>query len=724
MSTVELEIDGMTCAGCASRVEKALASVPGVSAASVNLALERASVESDGDARSLVTAVEKAGYAAWLKEDTDPEEQAARARAADRQAWVWVGVSVVLTLPFLVQMVAMALGIHALMMPYWLEPLLAAPVVFGAGARFFSGAWHAVLTRSGTMDVLVAMGTGAAYFYSLYLVLTLGAGSEGHLYFEAAAVIVTLVLFGKRLEAWAKQGTSAALRSLMNLRPATARRVDANGREETVAIEAVATGDVLIVLPGERIPVDGRILEGQSDSDESLITGESLPVPKKPGDPVTGGAVNGDGLLKVEAVAVGRDTTLSKITRLVERAQAGKAPVQKLVDRVSAIFVPTVLGIALVTFVGWLVAGYGLEQAVTAGVSVLVIACPCALGLATPTAMVAGTGAAAKAGILIKDIEAMERAASIDTVLFDKTGTLTEGHPVLSDTVDLSGVDTSDHLRLATALQRGSDHPLAKAFRSAFEAADGDAASLPSPRNFTNRPGEGVAGEVDGVSVALGNRALLSRLGVALDTNAAQKMEELGETVVYLVRDGKPAAVFGFRDAPRPMAVAALARLKERGLATGMVSGDSQAAADRVGRDLGMDLVLAGVRPDRKAKTVAARQQDGARVAMVGDGINDAPALVQADLGIAMGTGSDVALDAAPVTLMRSDLMLVPAVLDICRKTVSKIRQNLFWAFIYNVIGLPLAALGFLSPAVAGAAMAMSSVSVVTSSLLLRRWRP
>jgi Cu+-exporting ATPase len=718
MSGIELDIDGMTCAGCASRVEKALAGVAGVSAARVNLALERARVEGDVASEDLVDAVARAGYAAWRHDDVDPEARAARDRAEDRQAWLWLSVAVLLTLPFMIQMGLMMSGLGTFL-PVWLEPVVAAPVVFGAGARFFVGAWHAVKTRTGTMDVLVALGTGAAYFYSLALAVTQGAAVEGHLYFEAAAVIITLVLLGKRLEARAKAGTTAAIRGLMALAPETARRIADGGREEVVPISRVALGDRILVRPGERIPVDGTVVDGVSDVDESLVTGESVPAAKSSGGDVVGGALNIDGLLTIEATAVGKDGTLARIVRLVERAQGGKAPVQKLVDRVSAVFVPIVLGLAGVTFAGWLIAGQGIEPALIAAVSVLVIACPCALGLATPTAIVAGTGAAARAGILIKDVEALERAARIDTVLFDKTGTLTEGRPKLARAVACPGEDADALVRLAAVLQRGGDHPLAGAFH---DRAPSDSAP---PEGFRNHPGEGVSGRVGVLDLAIGNRAILGRLGLSVpDWASPDTVEAEGETVSFLIRDGDVVALFGFLDTPRPESAAAVARLRADGRSVAMISGDGEAVARRIAARLGIDDVAAEVRPDMKAGVVRARQKSGDKVAMVGDGINDAPALVQADLGIAMGGGAEIALDAAPVTLMRPDPSLVPATLDICRRTVAKIRHNLFWAFIYNVIGLPLAALGYLSPGVAGAAMALSSVSVVTSSLMLRRWRP
>ncbi len=626
MSTLDLDIDGMTCASCAGRVEKALNAVRGVTGAQVNLALERASVTGTAAPTDLVLAVETAGYAAWIRDEVDPEVSAARHRAEDRQAWLWLILAAILTLPFLVQMGAMTIGLHW-MMPYWLEPILAVPVVFGAGLRFFTGAWHALRTRTGTMDLLVALGTGAAYFFSLWLVLSQGPASEGHLYFEAAAVIITLVLFGKRLESRAKQGTSAAIRGLMELKPASARRESAMGDEETVPIGSVALGDILRVLPGERIPVDGRIVEGESSIDESLITGESVPVSKNVGDPVVGGAINGDGVLRLEATAIGKDSTLARIVRLVERAQGGKAPVQKLVDRVSAIFVPIVLGIAVLTFIGWMVSGGGLETSLIAAVSVLVIACPCALGLATPTAIVAGTGAAAKAGILIKDVEAMERAARIDRVLFDKTGTLTEGHPKLVHGRAVPGEDVEQAFRLALALQRSSDHPLAGAFRAASEDATD---ALPHPETFRNHPGEGISGRIDGRTLLLGNRALLTRNKIDLPEDIesdAAAAEREGATTVFLAQDGQLVAWFGLIDTPRPEAAGTVRLLQDRGIGVGLLSGDSQAVADRVAAMIGITDVTAGVKPDKKVDAVRAHQAEGQRVAMVGDGASTTPRL-------------------------------------------------------------------------------------------------
>jgi len=467
--------------------------------------------------------------------------------------------------------------------------------------------------------------------------------------------------------------------------------------------------------------VDGIVAEGQTSVDQAMITGESAPVMKTSGDPVTGGTINGDGLIRVTASAVGQDTTLARIVRLVERAQAGKAPIQKLVDRVSAVFVPVVLGLSVMTFMGWLVAGQGVEAALIASVSVLVIACPCALGLATPTAIVAGTGAAARAGILIKDVDAMERAARIDRVLFDKTGTLTEGRPALTTLQVSANISEEEALRTAASMQKSSTHPLASAVLAAH---DGPVGSL---EDVMNHPGEGISARIDGVSCAMGNHVLLDRLDVTLVDaifEEASAAEAQGQTVSFLVRESEVVAWFAFADRVRDDSEAAVSALRNAGLRVGMLSGDTEAVAEQVARRLGIEEVIAGVAPDRKAAAVKALQRDGYRTAMVGDGINDAPALVQADIGIAMGGGADIALDAAAVTLMRPAPTLVPAVLEICRKTVAKVRHNLFWAFIYNAIGLPLAALGFLSPALAGAAMAMSSVSVVVSSLMLRRWRP
>jgi Cu+-exporting ATPase len=604
----------------------------------------------------------------------------------------------------------------------FIELLLATPVQFVCGARFYRGAWKALRAKSGNMDLLVALGTTAAYLYSYYLMATLGQESAGRLYFEASAVVITLVMLGKFLEARAKRGTTAAIRQLMELRPQTARLRRADGSEQEVPVGDVLRGDRVIVRPGERIPVDGTVITGSSEIDESLITGESLPVEKAAGATVTGGAINGTGLLEVEATAVGEDSTLSKIIRMVENAQAGKAPVQRLVDRISAVFVPIVVGIAVVTFAGWLLYDGNFEHAFVAAVSVLVIACPCALGLATPTAIMTGTGAAARSGILIKDVASLERAHRIDAVIFDKTGTLTEGRPRVVSVHAVNGTE-DDVLRHAASVQQGSEHPLARAVLDVAAERGLQLAPLAEFRSFT---GLGVAGRAGNSEIAIGNRRFMSERGVdvSAESGRAGEWERRARTSVFVAVDGAVAGVLGISDPLREQSRAAIRSLADMGVRTLLLSGDAAGVAAEIGRQAGVSDARGELRPEEKARVVAELSAQGHAVGMVGDGINDAPALAAADVGIAMGTGTDIAMETAGITLMRADPRLVAAAIAASRATFRKIRQNLFWAFIYNVIGIPLAALGMLSPALAGAAMAMSSVSVVTNSLLLRRWKP
>jgi Cu+-exporting ATPase len=720
-----LPIAGMTCAGCARRVEKALAAVPGVRSADVNLMLERAEVVLDPDAvdeTRLAAAVRAIGYEVPAPSPVVESEAAAEPDASDAgRAELWhLATAAALTLPLLLPMLLRGLG-WSFHLPVWAELVLATPVQFASGARFYRGAWQALRARSGNMDVLVALGTSAAYFYSLWLVLRHGSMAMGHLYFEAAAVVITLVLLGKWLEARAKRSASAALRELMALRPAIAT-VLRGGQEVTVPVAEVRRGDLVLVRPGERVAVDGTVTDGTSELDESLLTGESMPVTRGVGEPVIAGSINGPGLFTVRAERLGRDTTLARITALVEQAQMGKAPIQRLVDRVSGAFVPIVVGFAALTFLGWLVAGGSLEEAMVAAVSVLVIACPCALGLATPAALVAGTGVAARAGILIKSIETLERAHAVGTVVFDKTGTLTRGKPEVSAVVPVPGTDEAGLLRLAASAQRGSEHPLGRALVAYAQARSLVAAA---PAAFTAFPGRGLEATVEDHTVLIGTAALMAERGLALDDLDAEAADlaRRGDSVSWVALDGRLAGLVGFRDAVRPEAAAAVQALAAQGISSVMLSGDHREAAVRVARDLGIAEVRAPVRPEAKALEVERLREQGV-VGMVGDGVNDAPALAAADVGIAMGTGADVALETAGITLMRPDPRLVPAAIDIARRTWRKIRQNLFWAFVYNVVALPLAALGLLTPALAGAAMALSSVSVVLNALTLRRWRP
>ncbi|KGX15067.1 heavy metal translocating P-type ATPase [Burkholderia pseudomallei] len=751
-TAIELDIAGMTCASCVGRVEKALAQVPGVARATVNLATEKATVDADADAHvdtaRLIDAVKRAGYraspaiaACAPASRATATADAAAARPASpsaddrklaeaRRERALVIASAVLTTPLALPMFAAPFGVDAAL-PAWLQLALASIVQFGFGARFYRAAWHALKARAGNMDLLVALGTSAAYGLSIWLMLR-DPGHAAHLYFEASAVIVTLVRFGKWLEARAKRQTTDAIRALNALRPDRARIVE-HGVERDVPLAQVRVGTVVRVLPGERVPVDGRIEAGVTHVDESLITGESLPVPKEPGERVTAGSINGEGALTVATTAIGAETTLARIIRLVESAQAEKAPIQRLVDRVSAVFVPAIVAIAFATFAGWLVAGAGVETAILNAVAVLVIACPCALGLATPAAIMAGTGVAARHGVLIKDAQALELAQRARIVAFDKTGTLTQGRPTVT-AFDAIGIPRGDALALAAAVQRASAHPLARAVVAAFDAdADARRSSLAAAHADTPRAvaGRGVEARVDARLLALGSTRWRDELGIAVPDGVARRaaaLEAAGNTVSWLMRADAPRealALVAFGDTVKPNARRAIERLAARGIRSALVTGDNRGSATAVAASLGIDEVHAQVLPDDKARVVAqlkATAGDGA-VAMVGDGINDAPALAAADVGIAMATGTDVAMHTAGITLMRGDPALVADAVDISRRTYRKIQQNLFWAFVYNLVGIPLAALGWLNPMIAGAAMAFSSVSVVTNALLLRRWK-
>jgi Cu+-exporting ATPase len=721
-NTLELPITGMTCASCAGRVERALSKIAGVKTVSVNLASERAHVESSWpiDPAVLIAAVSQAGYGASLLEDTRANADDQQHRMT-RERWSLL-LAIALALPLVIPMLLAPFGVHW-MLPAWVQFALATPVQFILGARFYIAAWKAVRAGAGNMDLLVALGTSAGYGLSIYQWANTAPGSMPHLYFEASAVVIALVLLGKYLESRAKRQTASAIRALEALRPERAIQL-IDGQERDVAISALRLNDVVVVKPGERFPVDGEVIDGQSHADEALISGESLPVPKQPGDKVTGGAINGEGRLLVETRALGAETVLARIIRLVEDAQAGKAPIQKLVDKVSQVFVPTVLVIAFFTLAGWLLAGAPLETALINAVAVLVIACPCALGLATPTAIMAGTGVAARYGILIKDAEALERAHEVTAVVFDKTGTLTSGTPRIAH---LSAVDGNEDVLLqwAGALQRGSEHPLAKAVLDACTARQLNVERVVASQAL---PGRGIAGTVHGRDLALGNRRLLEETGLTAGALAesAHAWEAEGRTLSWLIERGAQPSVLGlfaFGDTLKPGALQAVQQLTARHISSHLLTGDNRGSARAVAEALGINDVHAEVLPADKAATVVKLKKTGV-VAMVGDGINDAPALAAADIGIAMGDGTDVAMHAAGITLMRGDPRLIPAALEISRKTYAKIRQNLFWAFVYNLIGIPLAAFGFLNPVFAGAAMALSSVSVVSNALLLKTWKP
>ncbi len=730
--SVDLAIEGMTCASCSGRVERALRKLDGVGLAEVNLASETARVVARGvDAAAMIAAVERAGYGARVIDPAgDADEAALRDRAA-RRDYAVLAVSAVLTAPLVIGMIADLAGAR-FMLPGWLALALATPVQFWIGARFYRAGYKALRAGSANMDVLVALGTSAAYGMSLYLLVrSWMIGGQPVLYFDSSTVVITLILFGKLLEQRGKRQTGAALQALTALRPERATLRAADGTERQVAVAAIRLGDLVVVKPGERIAVDGTIRAGDSAIDLSMLTGESVPVSKSVGDPVTGGAINGDGVLVVETTAVGGETTLARIIRLVESAQAGKAPIQALVDRVAAVFVPAVLVVALITLVGWLIVGGTVEHAVLTAVAVLVIACPCSLGLATPTAVMAGTGVAATHGILIKDAETLERARSIDTVAFDKTGTLTEGQPAVVALEAAPGADPVALLRIAAALQQGSEHPLA---RAVLARATADGVQAPHAQAVKALPGRGIEGQVEGRRVVLGSSRLLTEgdLDAGALADRAAALEAEGRTIAWLIDRGgvdvadaaKIIGLIAFGDAVKPTARAAVAALRAQNIRVVLLTGDNQGAAAVAAAALGIDEVMANILPEQKAAHIKRLRGDGRRVAMVGDGVNDAPALAAADLGIAMATGSDIAMHTAGITLMRGDPALVAAALDVARKTFGKIRQGLVWAFAFNVIGIPLAAFGLLNPMIAGAAMAASSVIVVTNSLLLRRWRP
>src|SRR5450830_1521732 len=743
MNQQAIKIDGMTCASCVGRVERVLAAVPGVDKVSVNLATEMARVESAEpvDFAVLAQVIDKAGYQASLP---PPEPGAAPAAGADAQAalaasskasasalrltptgGVAVALAALFSLPLVLPMLLELAGVHW-MLDGRVQWLLATPVQFWLGARFYRAGWLAARAGSGNMDLLVALGTSAAYGLSVYQLLSEGA--MPHLYFEASAVVITLVLLGKWLEARAKRQTTSAIRALHALRPEQAHLLTAEG-EVDVPLGEVLVGDRLVVRPGERLPVDGRVLEGESQVDESMLTGEPLPVPKALGAALTGGSINGEGRVLMQVTAVGQETVLAAIIRLVEDAQAGKPPIQRLADQVSAVFVPVVLGLALITLVAWWWHGGALEPALIHAVAVLVIACPCALGLATPAAIMAGTGVAARHGILIKDAQALELARRVDTVVFDKTGTLTVGQPRLLAFEPAPGLEPAPLLLAAASLQAGSEHPLA---RAVLAEAQVRGLVLQTATTVQAVPGRGSQGEVAGQAWLLGSLRWMSELGLAPGWLPAPlaALQTQGATVSVLMRrrpEGlEVCALLGFADEPKPGAAQALAVLRERGLRILMLSGDNRVAALAMGERLGLspDEVVAEVLPADKAAHIRDLKQAGATVLMVGDGVNDAPALAAADVGMAMGTGTDVAMHAAGITLMRGDVALVGQALEVSQRTVAKIWQNLFWAFAYNVAGLPLAALGYLSPVVAGAAMALSSVSVMTNALLLKRWKP
>ena len=725
---MDIGIGGMTCASCVARVEKALNKVPGVVSASVNLATETARIRvasaETTDAR-LRRAIRDAGY--------EPRAlEVAEAEANNASPWAGfapVGFGLLLSIPLVLPMLADLWGQHW-MLPAWMQFALATPVQFILGARFYKAGWYALKALTGNMDLLVALGTTAGWLLSVWLWLTAHEGHVPHLYFEGSAVVITLVMLGKWLEARAKRQTTEAIRALHALRPDKAHWISEEG-EVDVPVDEILTGDLIVVRPGERIPLDGELVEGQTQVDESMLTGEPLPVSKAVGAQLTGGAINGDGRVLMRVTAVGHETVLSRIIRLVEDAQAAKAPIQRMVDKVSEIFVPVVLVVAMATLAAWMFTGADFEKALIHAVAVLLIACPCALGLATPVAIMAGTGVAAKYGILIKDAQALEMAHRVQTVAFDKTGTLTVGQPRLTQQVAAPAQDLDTVLTWAACVQSGSEHPLARAVVS---AAKTQGLNLSAPTDLSAVPGRGVQATLAGRQLLLGSLRWLQQEGLDTTLWAAEvpALQAQGATLSALAERTATGVqgllLLAFGDEPKVGAAEALVALRARGLKLVMISGDNLAAAEAMARRLGLrpeeGEVRADVLPGDKAAQVLQLREGGRIVAMVGDGVNDAPALAAADVGLAMGNGTDVAMHAAGITLMRGDVALVGAALDISARTVAKIRQNLFWAFAYNVAGIPLAALGYLNPVIAGAAMALSSVSVMSNALLLKRWKP
>ncbi|HHT49687.1 MAG TPA: copper-translocating P-type ATPase [Firmicutes bacterium] len=725
---VDLNLGGMSCAACAARIEKKLNSLEGVEKAAVNFATAKATVKYDRaliKVADLVKTVENLGFRATpVEQVTRDQEKEVREKEIKRlRKEVWLAA--LLSSPLLLAMLLSLVGIDLpLLHNAYFQLVLTTPIQFGIGFRFYKNAYYALRAKSPNMDVLIAMGTSAAYFFSIYngFFVPAAPGKMQALYFEASAVIITLILLGKYLEAVAKGKTSEAIKKLMGLQAKTAR-VIRDGQEVDLPIEEVEVGDVISVRPGEKIPVDGKIIEGNSAIDESMLTGESIPVEKKVGDLVVGATINRYGVFKFEATKVGRDTVLAQIIKMVEEAQGSKAPIQKLADEVSGIFVPVVIGVAVVTFLVWTLLVGDLSAAIISAVSVLVIACPCSLGLATPTAIMVGTGKGAENGILIKGGEYLEMAYKLDTVVLDKTGTITKGQPEVTDLFPLGGLEKGQLLRLAAITEKRSEHPLGVAI---YEKGKAELGMIPDPDQFEALPGRGVKAVVGQQMVYIGTRKLLKEQGVDLGSaeEVVAKLEDEGKTAMLVAIDQQVAGIIAVADTLKENSKEALAELESMGIEVYMITGDNRRTAQAIAKQVRIGKVLAEVLPEHKAEEVEKLKQQGKIVAMVGDGINDAPALATADIGMAMGTGTDVAMEAADITLMRGDLKTIPAAIRLSRQTMRKIKQNLFWAFIYNTLGIPFAALGLLNPIIAGAAMAFSSVSVVTNSLSLKRFNP
>ncbi|HEY8363331.1 MAG TPA: heavy metal translocating P-type ATPase [Tissierellaceae bacterium] len=714
-----LLVEGMTCAACSARIEKVLNRLDGVTKATVNLSTNKAVVEFPSgiiEDETLVKAIEKAGYKAEIEVERDLDREKELREKEIKSLKTSFIISAILSVPLFSAMFFHMAGLHTILSNGWFQLALATPVQFIIGYRFYRGAYNSLRGGGANMDVLVSMGTSAAYFYSVYNLIK----GVHEYYFEASAVIITLVLLGKTFEAIAKGKTSEAIKKLMGLQPKTAK-VIRDGKEVDIPIEKVEIGDIIVVRPGERIPVDGIIVEGNSAVDESMITGESIPVDKSKGDEVIGATINKYGTFKFEATKVGKDTVLSQIIKLVEDAQGSKAPVQRLADKISGIFVPVVVAIAVVTLLAFTLIKGDFNTGLINAVAVLVIACPCALGLATPTAIMVGTGKGAEKGILIKSGEHLERAHKIDTIIFDKTGTITKGEPEVTDILSFEGIDGEEVLRVAASVEKVSEHPLGQAI---VKKGEEESLELKEPEEFVSIPGKGIQATLEGKRVLIGNRKLMQDNGISIEAGEDDllRLEEEGKTAMLIAIDGNLRGIIAVADKIKETSKDAIEKLKSMGLEVYMITGDNERTARAIAKEVGITNVLAEVLPENKAEVVEKIKSEGKKVGMVGDGINDAPALAAADVGFAIGTGTDVAIEAADITLMRGDLQGVVTAIRLSHRTMRTIKQNLFWAFFYNSIGIPFAALGLLNPMIAGAAMAFSSVSVVTNSLRLRKF--
>jgi P-type Cu+ transporter len=725
---VELKVTGMSCAACSAKIEKKMSKLGGVKKANVNLTTEKATIEYDPSVikvSEMIKVVQALGYEAEKAEEVTRDREKEQREKEIKNLKIRLTISIILSSPLLLAMILSLLGIDVpfLHNPYF-QLIIATPIQFVIGFRFYKHAFYALKSKSANMDVLISMGTSAAYFFSLYNVFFEPPKMSGmkDLYFEAAAVIITLILLGKYLEAVAKGKTSEAIKKLMGLQAKTAR-VIRNNIEEDIPIEEVEVGDIVVVRPGEKIPVDGKISEGNSSIDEAMLTGESLPVEKKPGDFVIGATINKFGTFKFEATKVGKDTALSQIVKMVEDAQGSKAPIQKIADQVSGIFVPVVVGIAVLTFLIWFFTTGDFTKAIVSAVAVLVIACPCALGLATPTAIMVGTGKGAENGILIKGGEHLETAYKLNAVVLDKTGTITKGQPEVTDIIALGTLNKKEVLMLAAVSEKSSEHPLGVAI---YENGKKELGSIKDPDSFEAIPGRGVMAVIENKLIYMGTRKLMVEKAIDLGAigSTLEKLEDNGKTAMLMAVNNTLEAIIAVADTLKENSKEAIEDLQKMGIEVYMITGDNKRTANAIANQVGITNILAEVLPENKAQEVEKLKSSGKVVAMVGDGINDAPALATADIGMAIGTGTDVAIEAADITLMRGDLRTIPAAIRLSRKTMNKIKQNLFWAFFYNIIGIPFAAFGFLNPVIAGGAMAFSSVSVVTNSLSLKRYSP